>query len=213
MSLLELQKEERRARILAAAKRLVAEHGFEALTMRDLARASRVSVPTLYSLFGSKEGILLAEAQRTVRVLTASFAPGGRDFLDKVLAIYTAGASVVTSMPGYYQRLIQLLVVSPEAGSTRTEVEGGFIDMMAAILADGKAAGLLVDWIDPTSLSREMWSRYVMSLGRWALGELAPERFRDASVHGMALTLLGVARGTAADRLERLARETQEVST
>lgn len=212
MGLLQLQKEERRARILAAAKQLVAERGFEALTMRDLARASRVSVPTLYSLFGSKEGILLAEAQRTVSVLTA-FEPGGRDFLDKVLAIYTAGASVVTSMPGYYQRLIQLLVVSPDAGSTRTEVEGGFIDMMAAVLAEGKDSGLLVDWIDPTSLSREMWSRYVMSLGRWALGDLPPERFRDATVHGMSLTLLGVARGGAAARLERLARETQEVST
>ena len=212
MSLLELQKEERRARILAAAKRLVAERGFEALTMRELARASRVSVPTLYSLFGSKEGILMAEVESTVRVLSSSFDPRGRDFVDKVLAVYRAGASVVTSMPAYYQRLLQLLAVSSDGQSARRDVEGRFIDMMAAILAEGQAEGLLAAWVDPTALSREMWSRYVIALGRWALGELEPQRFYDSTVYGMCLTLLGVARGDAVERLERRARETQEAA-
>jgi AcrR family transcriptional regulator len=45
---------ERRQRILGAARRLVAERGYEALTMRELAQVSRVTVPTLYNLIGGK---------------------------------------------------------------------------------------------------------------------------------------------------------------
>src|SRR5688572_18582549 len=43
---------ERRQRILAAARAIVAARGYEALTMRELAQKSRVTVPTLYNLIG-----------------------------------------------------------------------------------------------------------------------------------------------------------------
>ncbi|HEY6033695.1 MAG TPA: helix-turn-helix domain-containing protein, partial [Kofleriaceae bacterium] len=63
MSLFEEHKAERRERIIAAARTLVAERGYEGLTMRDLARAAKVSVPTLYNLFGSKDAILVSELE------------------------------------------------------------------------------------------------------------------------------------------------------
>ncbi|MGH9362599.1 MAG: TetR/AcrR family transcriptional regulator, partial [Thermoanaerobaculia bacterium] len=72
MSLLEEHKAERRARILAAARELIAERGYEGLTMRDLAHASRVSVPTLYNLFGGKQAILLGELEETFERVVAS---------------------------------------------------------------------------------------------------------------------------------------------
>jgi AcrR family transcriptional regulator len=209
MSLLAEQKQQRRDRILQAARRLVAERGFHGLTMRDLAARSRVSVPTLYNLFGSKRAILLADAERTVQLLTGALDPQGHDFFDKVLAIYRAGASVITSMPDYYRQLLYVLATSGEAHETRHGVESRFIDMMTAILREGQQAKLLATWIDADALSREMWSRYVMALGRWALGELDADKFLDASVFGMCMTLLGVARGSAAKRIETRARQTQ----
>ena len=60
MSLFEEHKAERRERILIAARKLVGEGGYDGLTMRDLARAARVSVPTLYNLFGSKDQLVEA---------------------------------------------------------------------------------------------------------------------------------------------------------
>ena len=42
MSLFDEHKAERRARILTAARKLIADRGYDGLTMRDLARASRV---------------------------------------------------------------------------------------------------------------------------------------------------------------------------
>ena len=54
------QKAERRSRILAAAREIIAESGYPELTMRDLARQARVTVPTIYNLIGSKEAVLFA---------------------------------------------------------------------------------------------------------------------------------------------------------
>ncbi len=72
MNLFEEHKAERRARILAAARELIAERGYDGITMRDLARASRVSVPTLYDLFGGKQALLLGELEHTFAAVVAA---------------------------------------------------------------------------------------------------------------------------------------------
>ena len=63
MDLVTEQKLERRERILASARELIAERGYEGLTMRDLAAHCRVSVPTLYNQFGSKDSLLAAAVE------------------------------------------------------------------------------------------------------------------------------------------------------
>ena len=52
--------EKRRERILEQARKMLAEGGFEALNLRDLADVSGVTVPTLYNLIGNKAEILRA---------------------------------------------------------------------------------------------------------------------------------------------------------
>src|SRR6185369_11664248 len=87
MGLLEDQKAERRARILATARRLIAERGFDGLTMRELASASRVSVPTLYNLFGGKHALLLGELEETFARVDASMrAARGERFVERMIA-------------------------------------------------------------------------------------------------------------------------------
>ena len=50
MDLVTKQREERKRRILEVARQLIAKHGYDGVTMRDLAEKSLVSVPTLYNL-------------------------------------------------------------------------------------------------------------------------------------------------------------------
>ena len=64
MSLLNDQMAERRERILEAARAIIGERGYEGLTMRELAQASRVTVPTIYNLIGSKEAVLFAAVEQ-----------------------------------------------------------------------------------------------------------------------------------------------------
>lgn len=54
------QAEETKGRILASAKKLFHAEGFEMVTIEALAKAAKVSAPTIYSLFQSKRGLLRA---------------------------------------------------------------------------------------------------------------------------------------------------------
>lgn len=56
----EIQAAQTRKRILAAAKKLFQSEGFEKLTIEKLAQTAKVSAPTIYALFQSKRGVLLA---------------------------------------------------------------------------------------------------------------------------------------------------------
>ena len=54
------QAAQTRGRILVAAKNLFESEGFECVTIEKIAQAGDVSIPTVYSLFQSKRGVLLA---------------------------------------------------------------------------------------------------------------------------------------------------------
>ena len=58
MSKRTLQMKRRRDRILDAARELISDQGYEHLTMRTLAEASGVTVPTIYNLIGNKDAVL-----------------------------------------------------------------------------------------------------------------------------------------------------------
>ncbi|GAA5315346.1 MAG: hypothetical protein AseanaTS_05510 [Candidatus Pelagadaptatus aseana] len=50
--------EKRRERILSEARAIIAQQGFDALNIRDLAESAGVTVPTIYNLIGNKEALL-----------------------------------------------------------------------------------------------------------------------------------------------------------
>ena len=54
------QAAQTRSRVLLSAKKLFQSKGFEGITIGELAQSSGVSSPTIYSLFKSKRGVLLA---------------------------------------------------------------------------------------------------------------------------------------------------------
>ena len=54
------QAAQTRARILTSAKNLFESEGFEYVTIEKIAQGANVSIPTIYSLFQSKRGVLRA---------------------------------------------------------------------------------------------------------------------------------------------------------
>lgn len=61
-----------RSRILEAAARAIAAHGFHGMSMRELARAAGMSLSNLYNYFASKEEILHALQKEAFEVLVGS---------------------------------------------------------------------------------------------------------------------------------------------
>ncbi len=62
-------REASRAKLLAAARRLLSRHGYAKTTMRDIARSARSSIGNLYFYFDNKDALirmLFAESRRPV---------------------------------------------------------------------------------------------------------------------------------------------------
>src|SRR5689334_6227903 len=111
MGLLEDNKAERRERILRAARKLVAERGYAGLTMRDLADAARVSVPTLYNLFGSKDAILIAELHAIARKIAAAPSHSG-SYFGNGMAAFTIGMRLIEGAPEFFRAVVQMALTS-----------------------------------------------------------------------------------------------------
>jgi AcrR family transcriptional regulator len=210
MSLIAEHKAERRARILAAARQLIAERGFEGLTMRELARASRVSVPTVYNLFGGKHAVLMAELEETFTVVVRSLeAAGGRSVVERAFAMCDAGNRDLLAVPAYSRELMHVFLASEATRSLRLSMHERYVALMADVLRDGQAAGEIVAWADPTAVARRSFAHYVHTVLEWAEGDLDDDEFRAATELGMALMLLGLARGRAATLLAKRAEASQ----
>jgi len=202
MSLFEEHKAERRARILKAAREIIASSGYERLTMRDLARASRVSVPTLYNLFGSKQALLLGELEVTFDANVAAIeSVQGGNVVDRALASCDAGNADLMAVPRYSRELIFLFLTDADNESVRRNLNERYACLMADVLRQGQAAGEIEKWIDPLTLTRRMFAHYLFTMIEWARGELDTEGFRSATRFGMCVMLLAVARGRARQQL------------
>ena len=84
---------QRRTDILDAARSRIAEHGYLALNMRDLAADAGVSPATLYSYFATKEELFATLYAEAIRRHTEAFRPlaEGDHGLDDLLSLVLEG--------------------------------------------------------------------------------------------------------------------------
>ena len=204
---------ERRERILAAAQQIIGERGYQALTMRDLARAGRVTVPTIYNLIGPKEAVLFAAVgYRTDNYVARLAASEGRPPCERVLAIVDACVDEFLSLPQYYRSMLGLIYASRSASSMRLRTSHAVREPIAGALAELAAARGLAAWVDARSLASQIESLVQVASLRWATGSLADEELRSAAMHGTALMLLAVTSGSQRVSLEEIARKSQAQS-
>jgi AcrR family transcriptional regulator len=204
------QKAERRTRILAAAREIVAEQGYEALTMRDLARAANVTVPTIYNLIGSKEAVLFAAVEEQTAGFVARIeASEGASPAARILSVVEVSVQELLRLPGYYRSLLRLLLTSGAAGEMRDFVTSSLTTEFERVLRSMRSAGELAEWAEPAILAEKLGSHMNMTSLEWAAGELDAAGLRDSSLYGTCLMLLGVARGDACRVIETRAAESQ----
>lgn len=201
---------ERRERILAAAREMIGERGFDALTMRDLARASRVTVPTIYNLIGSKEQVLFAAVEDQTRRFVAGVeradirAPEGR-----VLAVVESCVRELLRTPDYYRSLLKLLFRAPAAGAVRAKVSDAMAHELARGLDDLEAADCLLPWVVNGAVVDRVEAHLSSTALQWANGLLDDGGLRAASLYETSLTMIAVTRGSAREAFEKTARGAQ----
>jgi AcrR family transcriptional regulator len=200
------QKAERRERILEAARAVIGERGYDALTMRDLARTSRVTVPTIYNLVGGKEDVLFAAVEeQTARFVAGIRAAGAKGPGSGVLAVVDACARELLRLPGYYRSLLQLFFTSASASPARDAVSLALYEQLAAGVAELRESGELAAWVDERALCERLLSHLIFTSMQWASGALGRETLRAVALYDACLVLMGVTEGATRDALQRRA--------
>ena len=207
------QKTERRNRILDAAREIIASTGFETLTMRELARAARVTVPTIYNLIGSKDELLRAAVEQQTEGFIAGIDSSPRQTpASRILSVVNVCVDELLRLPDYYQSLLRLLLTSQTGDSLRNSVTDSLSQQFERALLDMAEAGELADWADPRALADRLGSHMRITAIEWAAGELDAHGLRSDALYGTSLMLLGVSEGESALELEACARQSQRCS-
>jgi len=200
----------RRERILEAAREIIAERGFEGLTMRDLAVASHVTVPTVYNLIGGKDAVLFAAVEeQTERFVQAFEASRGESPVSEAIAVVEATVRELLSLPRYYRALLLLLFTSAAAATARRGVNQAMRAQFRHAIDGLDEAGLLSSWVEPEILAERMTGQLNMVALQWAAGGVGPDAFRAGSVLDASTTLLGVTREPAREELRGIAERAQ----
>jgi AcrR family transcriptional regulator len=201
---------ERRERILAAAREIIATSGYPGLSMRDLARQSRVTVPTIYNLVGSKDEVLFAAVEeQTARFVAGIEEAQGASPVDHILAVHESCVRELLRLPRYYRSFLMLLVTSEAAGRIRRRVAEALAGELARGIAALSRASALADWVEPNALGPLLQRNLHVASLQWASGELADARLRPVALYGACCILAGVSVGANRDELTRRAAEIQ----
>ncbi len=112
----DMGKSRRRQAIIDAARRLIEEEGEAAFTMRRLATEAKVSVPTPYNLFGSKETVVRAVMDDDRAKFDEDFrATAAEHPLERIFDIIDTRFDTYRSNPSFHRALVRSLYDVREA--------------------------------------------------------------------------------------------------
>ena len=137
--------ERTRAALVAAAEQLVAEGGPDALSVRAVADEVGTSTRAVYSLFGSRDGLVVALAQQAFEILDAGLAEQ-RETADPVADLVETGLifrRFVQDHPSLFRIAFQRIVPELRADPALVEARERAFPKLVARVQRLKDAGLL----------------------------------------------------------------------
>jgi AcrR family transcriptional regulator len=196
MNLIEEQALERRERILETVRQCIASQGALNLTIRDLATACRVSVPTLYRTFGSKEQLLVA----AIRSFFNSDVLGGKlentraSGAPRLLAIVDLCSQTIEEMPEYNQQLFTLFMNSDYGGQLGWDITESISQSALQALKEIQQDKELHNWVDPEVLAERIAAQCIITVLEFCNGDLDIDSF--APTFGYSASMLAAAATT-----------------
>ncbi len=193
-----------RSRILAAARNLITERGYDGVTMRDLADASGVALKTLYYQYTNKENLLRVAIEEKFfsayeEIDTAKFDHG----IDRLFYIIeTVGGT--SARDEAYAKASAPLLVSRSTVSTLGRVRMNIYRRAIQEIAD---ASDLVSWTDVTLLTALIYRQISAVYLSWSYGQLPIGLVPDLSKLSASLSLATVTTGYSQERARATAEE------
>lgn len=137
------EREQKQLAVLHAAVRLFNQKGFRNTSLDDIARALRITKPTLYNYFASKEEILFASVRLGCDMIERAAAVangpgGGRERLRRLMLAY---AEVMTMDFGRCVILIDEHELSPESRAEFRSLKRAIDSRLRDLVEDGMRDG------------------------------------------------------------------------
>jgi len=197
LGLRERKKQQTRRAIADAAKRLFLEHGFDQVSVAEVARAADVSEQTVFNYFPTKEDLVFERMDTFEHELLAAVRnrPEGEPALHAFVRFILNRSNSAMAGDGKRRvaQLTRLVTVSPSLMSRERQIVAQYTDALAALLAD--ETGAAPDDIEPRLAAEAMMAFHRSlidfarrrALSRKGGADLAAE-IRSAGEH--ALTFL-----------------------
>jgi AcrR family transcriptional regulator len=199
----------RRDAILREARFLIANEGFEALKIRDLAARAGLTVPTIYNLIGGKNEILAIIIDQMLEQLRfiqdrAGFGPVEQAFAKQIndLADHFAtdesffrAAFIAGDRSGLFEQ------------SSDEGIFAQFVRQPIAACEQAVEEGLLRGEISPEILGPQIYGSYRLARQDWANGYFDLDEFRKQALTGVFVCLASDAEPAFRKRLMNRIRD------
>jgi len=196
MDLVTEQRLARRTAILETARQMIAEVGYDAVTVRDLAERCRVSVPTLYNQFGGKDQLLgLAVEEHFLNVLNDAQLDEASPGFQRLLRIVDQCAEQLYTLSAYHQRLLEAFASLDQTTTVQQQIAMQLTAVFTRELETMSRARQLEDWVDIELLAEQLTSGVISAAMVWSSGLLPDQHLIASMRYATALALAGVARG------------------
>jgi AcrR family transcriptional regulator len=165
-----LEVDERRRQLLSLGVELFAQHAYDELSMRKIARAAGISHALLYRYFPSKQSYFRAALEQAAEELRARTAPDpSMPPWEQLVAGLEGFLELVDENALAYRQLLRSLASAPEVRELIEDVRGSTAErILAGLFPDqptpkARAAvtgwlwymdGVLLDWIEHRDLER-----------------------------------------------------------
>jgi AcrR family transcriptional regulator len=195
-----------RARLLDAARDIVAESGVDAITMRGLGERAGVSVQSAYNLFGNKELLVTALVEEELTRLDAEFAAVADDD-DPLEQLRTQYALFVDSAMSHTRKPLTLAVLNDAVLTEQVFGSWRSHTVMEDGIRRAIKAGQVGDEISPSALAEHIRGGLIHVLRLWAAGLISDGELRHQAVFTLDVALLAIAKRHVRGRLLRLVKE------
>ena len=197
------KKSQRAERILDHARAMIAEEGFDALKIRELAARAELTVPTIYNLIGGKSEILARIIEALVERLHEVQSQTGDDDIEAGFEQQiTRLADLFAQDEDFYRAAF---VAGDRSGLFEQRSDHGIfarsLPQPVEACRSAQAAGLLQGAISAEQLGRQVYDSYRLARQDWANGYFDLEGFRTQALTGVFLSLAADAAPAFRERL------------
>jgi AcrR family transcriptional regulator len=212
MDMIAKQRLERRAAILATAREMIAEVGYEAVKVRELAERCRVSVPTLYNQFGGKDGLLAAAIEdHFVGVMNGAALARADSGFKRLLAIIDQCALEMLTLSAYHQRLLEAFMSLESTTAVQQRIAVQLTQAIERELLTMRGERQLAEWVAPRLIAEQLTSACINASVIWSSGLFSDASLRPTMRFSTGLVLLGAIRGKSQALLQVRVRAAQKL--